>query len=155
MVSLCNKASPSNSITTPKRKKKKNPYISLCLTGQWKLWHWKHCQVITAQLQLVAHPARAWSCCGTSATTMDNKWASLCSNPLFMDAETEFRTTFMSHKTLFYIRFFFFLSVKNIKTGSSHCSAAETNLTSIYEDAGSILGLDQWVGDSAFPWAVV
>ena len=32
---------------------------------------------------------------------------------------------------------------------SSHCGAAEMNLTSIYEDVGSILDLTQWVKDLA------
>ena len=38
---------------------------------------------------------------------------------------------------------------------SSYCGSAETNPTSIHEDAGLIPGLDQWVRDLAFLWAVV
>ena len=33
--------------------------------------------------------------------------------------------------------------------GSSHCGSVVTNLTSIYEDAGLIPGLAQWVKDPA------
>ena len=36
---------------------------------------------------------------------------------------------------------------KNFFFQSSHCGTAETNLTSILEDVGSIPGLAQWVGD--------
>ena len=32
-----------------------------------------------------------------------------------------------------------------------YCGSAVTNPTSVHEDAGSILGLDQWVKDLALP----
>ena len=35
------------------------------------------------------------------------------------------------------------------KIGSSYCDALEMNLASVHEDAGSILGLAQWVRDPA------
>ena len=40
--------------------------------------------------------------------------------------------------------------LKNKPKYSSHCGQAETNLTSIHEDTGSIPGLPQWVKDLAF-----
>ena len=44
---------------------------------------------------------------------------------------------------------------KNCFIGSSCCGSVVLNLTSTYEDAGSIPGLDQWVKDLALPRVVV
>ena len=44
-----------------------------------------------------------------------------------------------------------FTSIKMIKSGSSHCGAAETNPTNIHEDAGLIPGLAQQSKDLALP----
>ena len=40
--------------------------------------------------------------------------------------------------------------LEHIIGGSSHCGAVEMSLTSIQEDACSILGITQWVRDPEF-----
>ena len=45
----------------------------------------------------------------------------------------------------------FIIFIKNLSIGNSHCGAAETNPTSVHENAGSIPGLSQGVKDLALP----
>ena len=45
--------------------------------------------------------------------------------------------------------------IKKMRYTSLHCGSEETNLTSIYEDAGLIPGLAQQVKDLTLPWAAV
>ena len=47
------------------------------------------------------------------------------------------------------------MHIKTTMKGSSYCGSVETNPASIREDAGSIPGLAQWVGDLVLLRAVV
>ena len=42
-------------------------------------------------------------------------------------------------------------NVRSFLKRSSHCGSTEMNVTSIHEDAGSVLGLTQWVKDPVLP----
>ena len=44
---------------------------------------------------------------------------------------------------------------KIVNCWCSYCGAVEMNLAGIRNDAGSIPGLSQWVGDLVLPWAVM
>ena len=47
--------------------------------------------------------------------------------------------------------FAFILLIKKLRSRSSHCGSAETNPTSIHDEAGSIPGFAQWVKDPGLP----
>ena len=47
------------------------------------------------------------------------------------------------------------ITIKKHHIWSSHLGSAETNLTSIHEDPGSIPGLTQWVEDPVLPRVVL
>ena len=56
---------------------------------------------------------------------------------------------------LFVAHLFLPFGKKHSYCRSSHCGSAVMNLTSIYEDTGSIPGLAQCSEDLVLPWAVV
>ena len=80
---------------------------------------------------------------------MGGKWAQHI-NRLFPEKQIQLLLSMKKSLTLLILR-----NIKTTPIGSSHCGSVVTNLTSIYEDAGSTPGLTQWVKDPALLWAVV
>ena len=70
---------------------------------------------------------------------MAKRYMKSCSTSLIIK-EIENKSTMIHHLTHFGVAI-----IKKTRAGSSHCDAAEKNLTSIYEDAGLIPGLTRWV----------
>ena len=104
---------------------------------------------------ITSHVAKLFSTRGSTAYTQ-HLYTSLEVFIWTGGRKDPFKFTFLS---LFYSLFLplnstIIIAKKKDYFGSSHCGSAETNLTSIHEDARSITGIAQWVRDLALPWAV-
>ena len=71
------------------------------------------------------------------------------------DGPSQEGTHIYDHRPALYLTEPTDLTFKRNIRGSSHCGSAETNLSSIHEDAGLMPGLNQWVKDLVLLLAVV